>query len=456
MFGSLRCYLSLLLLSVAACAQNVKITFVGQACFYVQSEGGPTIAVDPPAPSIGYALPSTAADAVTVSHNHGDHNNSAGVRGAFALVDGRPTTARTEMTAAGLPFVLIPGFHDNTNGSARGPNTIMRWTQGGLRFAHFGDFGQDDLTAAQLADLRDLDVMMFPAGGFFTPDGAQMAKLIDQLKPRVAILMHYRTALAGPAQLATHPAVTQPFPQIRYKPATLSINRANLPAATEVWVMEPAADTVAVNAAGFVAGAPASPSAILSAFGAFTGSATAAAAGFPLPRKLGDTDVVIGNDALPLYSVSPGQINFVVPSSLAPGQYAFDVRVAGQRVGRGTFTSVARAPALFGAVDQDGRLARGRRGGFITIYATGQGSVAPPVADGAAASVNPLSRTTVEPAVFLGGRRASVAFSGLAPGYAGLWQINAQISQDTFAGEVDLVVLFDTNLVSNALKVTVE
>src|SRR5438034_10767064 len=101
MFGSIRCCLSLIVLSAgAACAQNVKITFVGQACFYLQTEGGPTLAVDPPAASQGYPLPATAADAVTISHNHPDHNNSAGVRGSPVLVDGRPTTARTEMTAA--------------------------------------------------------------------------------------------------------------------------------------------------------------------------------------------------------------------------------------------------------------------------------------------------------------------------------------------------------------------
>ncbi|MCU1324814.1 MAG: Zn-dependent hydrolase of the beta-lactamase fold-like protein [Bryobacterales bacterium] len=66
---------------------------------------------------------------MTISHNHTDHNFSQGVKGTFTLVDGRPVTARTEVTAAGLAFVQIPGFHDNTNGSARGPNTLVRWTQ---------------------------------------------------------------------------------------------------------------------------------------------------------------------------------------------------------------------------------------------------------------------------------------------------------------------------------------
>ena len=456
MFGSLRS-LALFFLAASALAQNVKITFIGQACFYLQADGGPTIVTDPPAASVGYTLPSTPADAVTISHNHTDHNNSTGVRGTATLVDGRPTTAHTEMTVAAIPFTLIPGFHDNTGGSTRGQNTIVRWTQGGIRFAHFGDYGQDDLTAAQLADLSGIDVMMFPAGGFFTPEPAQIAKLVDQLKPRVAILMHYRTALGGPAQLAGHPAVTQPYPQIRYKPATVTLNKSTLPASNEVWVMEPLAEAAAVNSAGFTAGSPASPGAILSAFGAFTGSATTAASGFPLPRKLGETEVFLGDASVPLYSAAPGQVNFVVPSSLAPGQYVMEDRVGGQRVARGSITNVPRAPGLFPVlVDQDARMNRGKRGGIITIYGSGQGPVSPAVADGAAAAANPLSRTTTDPAVFIGGRRATILYSGLAPGFAGLWQINAQISQDTLSGPLDLVVLFDSNLVSNAVPIAID
>ena len=63
-------------LLVSACwAQNVKITWVGQACFMIESDAaGPVVITDPPAASNGYPLPATAANVVTVSHNHSDHN----------------------------------------------------------------------------------------------------------------------------------------------------------------------------------------------------------------------------------------------------------------------------------------------------------------------------------------------------------------------------------------------
>ena len=125
----MRASIALFLLTAAAYAQKVRIAWIGQACFYVQTDGGPTVALDPPAANLGYPLPATPADAVTVSHNHGDHNFVAGVGGTPTLVDGRPTTQHTEMTAAGLPFVLIPGFHDNTNRTTRGQNTVVQWTK---------------------------------------------------------------------------------------------------------------------------------------------------------------------------------------------------------------------------------------------------------------------------------------------------------------------------------------
>ena len=115
MQNRLRATFLLLASAAAASAQTVRVTWIGQACFYIQTEGGPTVVTDPPVASVGYTLPTATADAVTISHNHTDHNNSSGVRGTPALIDGRPVTARTEMSAAGTTFVLIPGFHDATN-----------------------------------------------------------------------------------------------------------------------------------------------------------------------------------------------------------------------------------------------------------------------------------------------------------------------------------------------------
>src|SRR5215469_13928916 len=140
---------SLALLASTACAQDdLSITWIGQSCFVLRTAGGPTVITDPPVPSVGYTLGNLTADVVTITHNHTDHNNAAGISGTFTLVDGRPVTTRQQMSAAGTTFTLIPGFHDNQNGALRGPNTMIRWTQAGLNIAHLGDLGQDQLTDA--------------------------------------------------------------------------------------------------------------------------------------------------------------------------------------------------------------------------------------------------------------------------------------------------------------------
>jgi uncharacterized protein (TIGR03437 family) len=445
-------------LSFPAAAQDsdLSITWIGQACFLIQTRGGPTVLTDPPAPSIGYALPAVSPDAVTVTHNHTDHNNTAGVPGAFTLIDGRPTTARQEMAAGSLKFVLIPGFHDNMNGSLRGPNTMMRWTQAGLNIAHLGDLGQDDLTPAQLADLQNLDILFIPAGGFFTVTPERAAAYVNQLKPRAAILMHYRTALGGPAQTAGLPSAAAPFANVVYKPANVVVNRATLPASTEVWVMQPQSDATAVSAASFTPGAPVAPGSIVSLFGPFTGSATSGAT-YPLPRKVAETEAWIDGKAAPLFYVSPGQINLQVPAAQASGQSLVEARVNGQTLARAPLTIVPNAPGLFAVANKDGRLnsagAPARRGEILQIFGTGQGAVFPALDDGAPAG-QPSPATYGPPNVFLETRQLTVQSSALAAGVAGVWQINAVIPTDAPVGSaLSLVVI--QGLTSNRITVAV-
>ncbi len=104
--------------------------------------------------------------------------------------------------------------------------------------------------------------------------------------------------------------------------------------------MEPLSDTVAVNAASVAAGKPVAPGSLVSLFGKFTGSATGQAQGYPLPRKLGETELFVDGKAVPLLYASSGQINFQLPAATAAGQSVAEVRVAGQPVSRATATVI--------------------------------------------------------------------------------------------------------------------
>jgi uncharacterized protein (TIGR03437 family) len=221
--------------------------------------------------------------------------------------------------------------------------------------------------------------------------------------------------------------------------------------------MLPAADTAAVNAATFQDGAPVAPGSIVSLFGTFTSSATAAAQSYPLPRKLGETELMIDGRAAPLFYVSPGQLNAQIPSAIASGQVLAEVRVGGQSVGRAPMTVVPGAPGFFAAVNQGGALnsssAPARRGQLLVLYGTGLGAVNPPIDDGAAAG-SPIRQGVAAPNVFLMGRQLPVQFSGLAADFAGLWQINLTLPEDAPTG-TDMPLTVVLGQTSNVLKVTV-
>jgi uncharacterized protein (TIGR03437 family) len=165
----------------------------------------------------------------------------------------------------------------------------------------------------------------------------------------------------------------------------------------------------------------------------------------------------VAGAAAPLYYASSRQINYQVPNGLAPGQSLVDVRVGGQSVSRGVLTVVPSAPGIFVAANTDFRVNSAalpaRRGEVLHIFGTGQGTVTPAVADGAAAG-QPLSMSPTMPNVILGGRQIPVLFSGLAPGLAGLWQVDIAIPADAPTGSA-LTLTLEMGLVSNQVAVAV-
>lgn len=70
-----------------------------------------------------------------------------------------------------------------------------------------------------------------------------------------------------------------------------------------------------------------------------------------------------------------------------------------------------------------------------------QGPVTHQPATGASSPSSPLAQTTEQPLVMIGGVPASVQFSGLTPGYVGLYQVNAQVLNTSATGNAVPVVI---------------
>ncbi|MCD6136570.1 MBL fold metallo-hydrolase, partial [Candidatus Bipolaricaulota bacterium] len=169
----------------------MKITWIGHSCFLIEGQDV-TIITDPYDEHIPYKAPSFAADVVTVSHEHSDHNAVHRVPGSPEIIRGAG-----EHTAHGIKFTGISTFHDEEQGKKRGENTIFTFTIDGINLAHFGDLGHMP-NAEQLAQLAAAEVAMIPVGGYFTIDAAQAANIVGQLPHvKVIIPMHYKTDVLG-------------------------------------------------------------------------------------------------------------------------------------------------------------------------------------------------------------------------------------------------------------------
>lgn len=168
-----------------------------------------------------------------------------------------------------------------------------------------------------------------------------------------------------------------------------------------------------------------------------------AASRYPLPTTLGGVTVRVNGVAAPLYAVTPFQINFQLPWDVS-GEVS--VTIDGDVAPAFRLRVGAAAPALFAVAQRgaDSSLISGSnpaaRGEVVVLYASGLGMVSNPPAAGAAAPVSPLAAVAAATEVSIGGRAARVEFAGLAPGFAGLYQINAVVPPDAGTGDLEVVV----------------
>ncbi len=165
----------------------MDITYLGHSSFRLRGKNA-TVVTDPYSEEfVGLKFPKhTAADIVTVSHEHADHNSIAQIEGSPFLVRGPG-----EYEIKGVSIVGQPSFHDNEKGAKRGANTIYRIEIDGVSVVHLGDLGHM-LTAEEVDSLDGVDVLLVPVGGFYTIDASTAANLVNEIEPSVVIAMHYQ------------------------------------------------------------------------------------------------------------------------------------------------------------------------------------------------------------------------------------------------------------------------
>lgn len=192
-------------------------------------------------------------------------------------------------------------------------------------------------------------------------------------------------------------------------------------------------------------------------FGSNLAPSTVTDTTLPLPPQLGGVSVMLTsfntNENAPLRYVSANQINALIPFDLQPGGYNLTVSTpSGSSAQFGLNLSVV-APAIYTqnaagtgpalAFDANFRAVTQVSNSPIVLYASGLGPTNPQTNTASGGnSAEPLNRTVYTPQVFIGGATAQVAFSGVAPGLPGVYQLNVTPSATTPPADDTLAVRF--------------
>jgi L-ascorbate metabolism protein UlaG (beta-lactamase superfamily) len=176
----------------------MRVAWYGQSAFELRAGQG-SVFIDPfgdmsPAAARGMVfdyppIARVAADLVLVTHEHLDHNGVEAIAGEPAIL--RSTAGRLDSPIGEI--VAIASEHDKLAGTQRGPNTIFCFELDGLRVCHFGDFGQAALRDEQAAAIGAVDLLFLPVGDGPTIGATQARTIVERLRPRWVVPMHYRT-----------------------------------------------------------------------------------------------------------------------------------------------------------------------------------------------------------------------------------------------------------------------
>jgi len=208
----------------------MDISWLGHSCFRIRGSRA-TVVTDPYSPDLGYSLGKPTARIVTVSHQHPGHSYVQGIGGEPRLVV-RPG----EYEIDGVLIIGVATFHDADRGGKRGKNTVYLMEVDEVSICHLGDLGHV-LTAQQVEEIGNVDVLLLPVGGVSTINASMAAEVVRQLEPKVVVPMHYRTpALSRELEpvegFLKEVGVKEVEPQSK-----LSLTRSNLPASTQVFLL---------------------------------------------------------------------------------------------------------------------------------------------------------------------------------------------------------------------------
>lgn len=220
----------------AALSGAIEIKWFGHSFFQITSSGGTKIITDPFGP-MGFPMPEVWPHVVTVGREHGNHNNVGLAKGnpvvLRGLKGGGEDWDQINLTLRDVLIYNVPIHQRSAPGySASFKGSAFVFEMDGLCILHSGDLSEP-FNEDQLQLIGHIDILLQTIGGVYTigPEGAK--KVIEQLKPKIVIPMHYWYQMNVLERFIDGPHRVRSL-----NTNLLTINKDTLPTETEIFILK--------------------------------------------------------------------------------------------------------------------------------------------------------------------------------------------------------------------------
>jgi len=213
----------------------IEIKWFGHSFFQITSSQGTKIITDPFG-AMGFPMPEVWPNVVTVGREHGNHNNVGLAKGNPVVLRGIKESG-DDWNVINLTFrdVLIYNVPVHQRGvpgnlSLRGSGFVFELD--GLCIFHSGDVSEP-FNEDQLQLIGHVDILLQVIGGVYTigPEGAQ--KIIEQLKPKIVIPMHYWYNMGQLEKFVDGAYISRSL-----NTNTITLSKDTLPTSTEIIILK--------------------------------------------------------------------------------------------------------------------------------------------------------------------------------------------------------------------------
>ena len=219
----------------AAASGTIEIKWFGHSFFQITSSQGTRIITDPFG-AMGFPMPEVWPNVVTIGREHGNHNNVGLAKGnpviLRGLKEGGEDWNQINTTFRDVLIYNVPVHQRGAPGNLSRRGSGFVFEMDGLCIFHSGDVS-DPYNEDQLQLIGHVDILLQVIGGVYTigPEGAK--KVIEQLKPKIVVPMHYWYQMSVLERFTDGPHRARFLNSNSFK-----ISKDTLPSTTEIFILK--------------------------------------------------------------------------------------------------------------------------------------------------------------------------------------------------------------------------